>query len=115
MFFKKKKETYLSIYQVEKMTVNGLDLESYNQRKGKFGDTVIDLEAGTYTVSGIFIMTKGKENQLSDEMSFEITIEAGKNVFSVPDKEKHFTVATPIAKPFEANGEHIPFFVGILK
>lgn len=115
MLFKKNKKTYLSIYQVEEMKVNGKDLDAFNKRKGTFGDIVIDLEPGTYEINGKFIMTKGKENQVSDEMKLNIVIKEGKNVISVSEKEKHFAECTPIKKMFNNNGEEMQFFVGILK
>lgn len=115
MFFNKNKKTHLSIYQVEEMTVNGKELDAYNKRKGKFGDIVIDLEPGAYEINGKFIMTKGKENQVSDDMKINVVIKEGKNVISVSDKEKHFVECTPIEKMFNNNGEEIQFFVGILK
>lgn len=115
LFFNKNKKTYLSIYQVESMTIDGKVLDTYNPKKGNFGDIVIDLDTGTHELNGKFVMTRGKQNQLSAEMSITIEIKDGKNILSVSDKEKHFKACTPIATKFNNNGEEIQFFVGILK
>jgi hypothetical protein len=117
MLFMKVKGTTLSIYQVDQLTIDGKQLEDYNPKKGKFGDTVIELHSGEHTFSGIFIMTKGNDNQLTNEMKFNATLKEGKNILSVSSKEKHFkqNLAFPIAKKFDHNGEQLQFYVGILK
>ena len=117
MFFKKNKATTLSIYQVEEIIIDGKKLADYDSRKGKFGDIVVDLDSGNHSVEGKFIMTKSKDNQVSDEMKFNITLEQGKNIISVSDKEKHFkpNQVFPIHKKFECDGEELQFYVGILK
>lgn len=117
MFFKKKKETSLSIYQSQNIAIDGVKLEDLKSTKGKFGDIVVQLDPGVHTISGTFIMTKGKENLPSDQMELEITLLPGKNILSVSDKLKHFRTDAPepITRKFEHNDQQLQFYVGLLK